>query len=735
MAYIRFADAQDCIEHNSANLNFLEDQLVSIQSKLNAKRLEEQSLRVAIEDSYDFLALAPQLHLGLGIRSLNKHLLAVVLGYLDLNGGANMVCRYWSLLMVKNRKSIQSGPEVVYREKPTKRSIELTVQQLKSAFEAKKLIQQESASSATYPPSPSNKGFDSHSATMIPPSHTSHAETSNHSSHSLSPNKNAASNHIDELKDGALLTSPPLTTEDKDTQQGTVGVVEVAAVTPRKSKASPARSKNAAEIIQLSDDSDMDEENGDTVDVALTNMMGRLDKQPSNELSTTSPRHKEHRSKNSDNSLLNTKADLATTIPIPPQSLSSQHQTLSPSPRYNANHPKPPNYDSELSLFTPTHSKHGAPAPVSVSFDNILKSKLADGTNPTYYTPKLAQLQATTSPRVALLTGADRNRTKDGNLQASIDTNETNFSESNRSDGLKGLAGDSTHAVNDEQLSKQQPQQKQTQLHQTKEEEAPHIPTYAETLRVNFNNGKSNSFIQDAAPEVHSQNSSRNTAVPHQHLLTISEVLLGAKSKLLEEPSHQLDGNLIKDKLSPKSHSDALVATNDINNAKQHSFPSRQLSTGTGPELPAVAESKSSSRKPTHASGKARNSSRRHNRRENSRENKEHLLLHVKDIRSQQHMNATIDFVQSGMDKIEALNRDKRRVKKMIRAWNASYEKTNGVAPIGSERKGLVRDLYEEYQQISLALKVRNDKMDSTLKSIGIDREGFLKLRDRRDNT
>jgi len=64
----RFADAQDCIEHNSANLNFLEDQLVSIQSKLNSKRLEEQSLRVAIEDSYEFLTIVPQLHLGLGIR-------------------------------------------------------------------------------------------------------------------------------------------------------------------------------------------------------------------------------------------------------------------------------------------------------------------------------------------------------------------------------------------------------------------------------------------------------------------------------------------------------------------------------------------------------------------------------------------------------------------------------------------------------------------------------------------
>lgn len=132
------------------------------------------------------------------------------------------------------------------------------------------------------------------------------------------------------------------------------------------------------------------------MDVTLTNMMGRLDKPSSNEVSASSSLHEEHRSKNrNSNASINAKVDFTSTTPIP--------QHLTPSPRYNTNHPKPPNYDSEHSIFTP---KHAAPPPVSVSFDNILKSKLADGTNPTYYTPKLAQLQATTSPRVALLTGA-----------------------------------------------------------------------------------------------------------------------------------------------------------------------------------------------------------------------------------------------------------------------------------------------------------------------------------------
>jgi hypothetical protein len=39
-------------------------------------------------------------------------------------------------------------------------------------------------------------------------------------------------------------------------------------------------------------------------------------------------------------------------------------------------------------------------------------------------------------------------------------------------------------------------------------------------------------------------------------------------------------------------------------------------------------------------------------------------------------------------------------VKKLIKAWNASFERNNGVAITGSERKGQLRELYEEYQQV-----------------------------------
>jgi hypothetical protein len=129
---------------------------------------------------------------------------------------------------------------------------------------------------------------------------------------------------------------------------------------------------------------------------------------------------------------------------------------------------------------------------------------------------------------------------------------------------------------------------------------------------------------------------------------------MGAKPKSTDESQRETEETPNNaESSSPKSLSNALItATNGSNShnaTNQYSSPilptSKQLS-ATGPELPAVAESKSSSRKHVHTSGKARSSSRRHNRRENSRENKEHLLLHVKDIRSQQHMNATIDFVQ-----------------------------------------------------------------------------------------
>lgn len=77
-----------------------------------------------------------------------------------------------------------------------------------------------------------------------------------------------------------------------------------------------------------------------------------------------------------------------------------------------------------------------------------------------------------------------------------------------------------------------------------------------------------------------------------------------------------------------------------------------------------------------------------------------HLLLHVKKIRSEQQLNAMLEYLQAGFLKLENLSNEKRRIKKLIRAWNSSFEKNNSRLPTSSERKGHLRELYEEYHQV-----------------------------------
>jgi hypothetical protein len=113
--------------------------------------------------------------------------------------------------------------------------------------------------------------------------------------------------------------------------------------------------------------------------------------------------------------------------------------------------------------------------------------------------------------------------------------------------------------------------------------------------------------------------------------------------------------------------------------------------------------------------------------------NDRNLLQHVKKIRSEQQLTAMLEYIQAGFNKIETLSIEKRRVKKLIRAWNSSFEKKNGRLPTSNERKGHLRELYEEYQQSSLALRIRTEKMEDILKGVGLDRESFEQLRDKHD--
>ena len=79
------------------------------------------------------------------------------------------------------------------------------------------------------------------------------------------------------------------------------------------------------------------------------------------------------------------------------------------------------------------------------------------------------------------------------------------------------------------------------------------------------------------------------------------------------------------------------------------------------------------------------------------------LLLHVQKIRSEQQLDALIEYIQAGYIKIDSLVVEKRRLKKLIKAWNATYEKNLGRPPNASERKGHYRELFEEYQQVRIS--------------------------------
>ena len=107
-------------------------------------------------------------------------------------------------------------------------------------------------------------------------------------------------------------------------------------------------------------------------------------------------------------------------------------------------------------------------------------------------------------------------------------------------------------------------------------------------------------------------------------------------------------------------------------------------------EPPIIAESKTTrrpnskaengnNRSRSRSKSRSKSAHRRNNNNydiENDRD--DHMLQHVKKIRSEQQMNALVEFIQAGFVKIEHLDAEKRRVKKLIKAWNKSYEKNTG---------------------------------------------------------
>ena len=107
------------------------------------------------------------------------------------------------------------------------------------------------------------------------------------------------------------------------------------------------------------------------------------------------------------------------------------------------------------------------------------------------------------------------------------------------------------------------------------------------------------------------------------------------------------------------------------------------------------------------------------------------LLVHVKEIRSEQQLATLIECIQDGYIAIEQADNDKRTYKKAIKQWNYSFEQYHSRPATNQERKAMAREMYESYQQASALLKVRCDKVNHILETVGLTHQGFLKLREK----
>lgn len=68
ISYVQTADAEDAIEHNEANIFFLEDQLQALQNKLTLKKQEQQKVDSEIDLLQNRIHSATSLVPGLCIR-------------------------------------------------------------------------------------------------------------------------------------------------------------------------------------------------------------------------------------------------------------------------------------------------------------------------------------------------------------------------------------------------------------------------------------------------------------------------------------------------------------------------------------------------------------------------------------------------------------------------------------------------------------------------------------------
>ena len=76
------------------------------------------------------------------------------------------------------------------------------------------------------------------------------------------------------------------------------------------------------------------------------------------------------------------------------------------------------------------------------------------------------------------------------------------------------------------------------------------------------------------------------------------------------------------------------------------------------------------------------------------------LLMKLQNISSEKQTQALIEHIEIDYQKLEKLENEKRKLRKMLKTWNITFEKENGRLPSNIERKNFAGKLYEEYQKV-----------------------------------
>lgn len=557
-AYVRSADAQDCIEHNTANVTFLEDQLQTLQRKLLAKQTEKDALDREIDQLKRTVELGIVLTPGLCIRQLEKRLLTRVLSYLNPTGGVNRVCRYWAqlaadvrLLQLNAPEKALSPPKVLKRSKSEVKTAlahirsDIMLRELTRSQAAKLAAAEGGALTAGQPiqqGSPSRAGSATHGTVTPAPSAPSVASVTaqSHTTAVSSVGESTAA------VVGGAGTGGAAVNRKSQSPNGGAGGASPAVASPKIPGIGKANVGKAGdlEVSDTSDSDDSDRESG---------------------VRKVGP-----------------KAGATGGVQL--------HRT---------------------------DSKKSNSGNVRVSFDNLLSSTHVHNQS---FTTKVSPVQAT-SP------GKKRGSGTTGGTAGAI--SQKHLAQPPQEDGT---ARDVANFVNNLQWGRERPSSSGV--------EAANVQGNGKRIG-HGNNG--NSSQAQARPKREDRTSSGVAA---------AEPTLPAVAESKKKSSRV--------KLTSKS---------------AHLPPSAGGSTGA-------------SSKKIGPSGLPDN------------ENSRNLLLHVKKVRSEQQMNAMLDYLQAGFIKIETLTTEKRRIKKLIKAWNASFEKNNARLPTSSERKGHLRELYEEYHQV-----------------------------------